>query len=109
METENVQNQDQKTRQRLAKALGGNLIPVTVQLFEPYVKFAKEYMQFFGVKDTFEIFCMKLIYDEIERLHRDLTEFIDSKDTPHFVEGTDWYSKNPHVAITSDQEPDEQE
>lgn len=29
----------QKTRQKLANDMGGNLIPVAIELFEPYVKF----------------------------------------------------------------------
>jgi hypothetical protein len=112
MKTEGVENrteQEQKNRQKLFKALGGNLIPVTVELFDPYVKFAKDYMQFFNVKDSLEIFLMRLIYDELGRLHNDLTEFVHSKESKHFVAGTDWYEKNPHVACTSAQEPDEQE
>jgi hypothetical protein len=112
METESIKRkaeQDQKNRQKLAKVMGGNLVQVNVELFEPYVKFAKEYMQFFNVQDSFEIFCMRLIYAELERLHNDLTEFVDSKDGKHFVEGTDWYAKNPHIACTSHQIPDEEE
>jgi hypothetical protein len=96
---ENKTEQDQKNRQRLAKAMGGNLVPVRVELFEPYVKFAKEYIQFFNIQDSFEIFLMRLIYNQLEQLHNDLTEFVESKDGKHFVEGKDWYEKNPHVAI----------
>lgn len=106
METET--EQDQKTRKQIAKVMGGNLITVNVELFEPYVKFAKEYMQFFNVHDSFEIFLMRLIYDEIGRLHSDLTEFVHDKDSKHFVDGNDWYNKNPHVACTAYQQPDEE-
>jgi hypothetical protein len=77
------------------------------QLFEPYIKFLKEYMQFFNMKEDFETFLMRLVYNEVERLHRDLGEFVHSKDSEHFIAGQDWYEKNPHVAITSDQPEDE--
>jgi len=105
---ESKTGQDQKTREKIAEVMGGNLITVNVELFEPYVKFAKEYMQFFGIEEKFEIFCMRLIYNELERLHRDLTGFVDSKD-PHFIAGKDWYAKHPHLACTGTQPDDEEE
>jgi hypothetical protein len=101
--------EQEKTRQKIAEVMGGNLVPVTVELFDPYVKFAKEYMQFFNVKDSFEIFLIRLIYDELERLHHDLTEFVHSKDAKHFIEGTDWYEKNPHLACTGYQGSEDEE
>jgi hypothetical protein len=88
--------------------MGGNMIPVTVELFDPYVKFAKEFIQFFNVQDSFETFLMRLVYDGLERLQRDLTEFVESKDSQHFIDGQDWYSKNPHVACVAHQ-PDEEQ
>jgi hypothetical protein len=102
------QDKDKEAQEKFAKAMGGNLITVNVQLFEPYVKFAKDYMDFFGVKYSLEIFIMKLAYAQLEQLHRDLTEFIHSKDHPRFVEGSDWWSKNPHLGITSDRELNEE-
>ena len=104
---ENKTEQDRKSRQKLAKVMGGNMIPVTVELFDPYVKFAKEFIQFFNVQDSFEIFLMRLIYDGLERLQRDLTEFVQSKDGQLFIDGPDWYSKNPHIACVAHQ-PDEE-
>lgn len=105
---ENQTEEDQKNkRKELAKAMGGEMIPVTVELFDPYVKFAKEYIQFFNVKDSFPIFLMRLIYDGLERLHGNLTEYVESKDVSHFVDGTEWYNKNPHVACVSNQPPSE--
>lgn len=109
METKTEQDQDQKTREKIAKVMGGRIITVNVELFEPYVKFAKEYMQFFNVQDSFEVFCMRLIYDELNRLHNDLTEFVRDKDGNHFIVGIEWYNKNPHVACTSDSGPDDEE
>jgi hypothetical protein len=108
METK-TDEQHRKDLEEIAKAMGGNLITVNVQLFEPYVKFAKEYMEFFNVKETFEIFCMRLIYHELERLHRNLTGFVEDKDQESFIHGTDWYNKNPHIACTATQPDDEQE
>lgn len=106
---ENKTEEDLKTRQKLAKVMGGKLIPVTVELFDPYVKFAKEYMEFFNVKDSFEVFLMRLIYDELERLHRNLTTFVEDKDQEAFIDSQCWYDKNPHVACTATQIPDEEE
>jgi hypothetical protein len=110
---ENKTEEDQKNRQRLdrqklAKVMGGTMKPVTVELYDPYVKFAKEFIQFFNVQDSFEIFLMRLIYDGIERLQRDLTEFVESRDGQHFTNGPDWYNKNPHIACTASQPNEEQ-
>ena len=108
MENQTEIEQDQKKkRQSLAQVMGGEMIPVTIELFDPYVKFAKEYMQFFNVKDSLPIFLMRLIYDGLENLHRNLTEYVDSEAAKHFVDGTDWYNKNPHIACTSCRRPDE--
>ena len=112
METENIQKTQTPTKEQrdkeIAEAMGGALIPVQVELFDPYVKFGKEYLQFFGSKDSFEIFCMRLIYDGINRLHRDLTEFVRDKDSPHFIKGVEWFDKHSHLGCVSDQPEDEE-
>jgi hypothetical protein len=98
----------EQLEQDMIEVMGGAMIPVQVELFEPFVKFAKEYLAFFGSKDTFEILCMKVIYDGINRLHRDLTEFVKDKDSPHFLDGSEWFEKHSHLGIVSDQPEDEE-
>jgi hypothetical protein len=104
--TELKQNQKMKA---FCKVMGCEMITVPVGLYSPYVEFAKEYMRFFNIKDDLSIFLMRLVYDGLERLQRDLTEFVHDKESKHFVDGTAWYNKNPHVACTSFQEPDEEQ
>jgi len=84
--------------EELSKALGGKLLTVHITLFEPFVTFAKDYQAFFGNKDTFEIFCMKLIYDGLNRLHWDLTKFVENK--KHILDGQEWFMKHPHLATS---------
>ena len=109
-EKEETQIQTKEQRDKdFREIVGGTIIPVQVELFEPFVKFGKEYVTFFGSKDSFETFCMKLIYDGINRLHRDLTEFVHDKDSPHFIVGSEWFEKHTHLGIVSDQTSEDEE
>jgi hypothetical protein len=104
---EKTETRTQEPREReLKEIMGGAMIPVQVELFEPFVKFAKEYLAFFGSKDSFEIFCMKLVYDGINRLHRELTTFVEDK--AHMLDGSTWFDKHQHLGIVSDQPEDEE-
>jgi hypothetical protein len=112
METENMEKTEttrskEQTVKGRKQIMGGALVDITVPMFEPYIRFGKEYLAFFGSKDSFQILCMKLIHDGLHRLHRDLTEFIQDKDSPHFIDGSEWYEKHSHMAIVSDQPEDE--
>lgn len=97
----------EQVNEELSKAMGGTVKTFHIDLFEPFVKFGKEYLQFFGSKDSFETFCMKLIYHEINRLHWDLTKYVeDNKKKGHILDGQDWFEKHPHLAAsgTEDEE-----
>jgi hypothetical protein len=104
MEKAETQTKEQRDKE-IAEVMGGAMIPVQVELFEPFVKFGKEYLQFFGSKDTLETFCMKLIYHEVNRLHSDLRKYVeDNEKKGHILTGLEWYEKHPHLACTEPEE-----
>jgi hypothetical protein len=106
MEKTETRNKEPRERE-LKEIMGGAMIPVQVELFEPFVKFAKEYIAFFGSKDTLEIFLMKLIYHEINRLHSDLTSYVyDNEKQGHILAGEDWFDKHPHLAASGCEDED---
>ena len=104
-----MEKTETKTKEQLneefSKVLGGAMITVQVELFEPFVRFAKDYQAFFGNKDTFEIFCMKLIYDNLNRLHWDLTKSVENK--KHILDGQEWFEKHPHLATSQTEDEEE--
>jgi hypothetical protein len=112
-----METQKQKTKEiekvlspkAFARAFGGQLHEVQVPVFSPYMEFAVQYCKFFGKKRTIETFFMELIYDGLERLHRDLTEFVQDHDSKHFIDFDEWYEKNPHLSCVSDHDEEEQQ
>jgi hypothetical protein len=106
MEKAEIQTKEERDKD-FREVLGGAMIPVQVELFEPFVKFGKEYLQFFGSKDNFETFCMKLIYHEINRLHSDLRKYVeDNEKKGHILDGQEWFKKHPHLACTEPEDED---
>jgi hypothetical protein len=97
---------EQKTeaeKKAMAKVMGGEMITVKVELFQPYVEFMKGYLAFFGSKKSLEDLCREIIYEQTEYLCNELYEFADKS---HFLETKDWYWKHPYLngATTEDEE-----
>ena len=94
-------SQDSKTE------LEGQIVQVNVLLYAPFVDFIRDYLAYFGSKDTLETFCMKAVYDKCGLLEYDLTEFV--KNQAHNLNAEGWFWKHGHVAITSDQPEDDED
>lgn len=72
------------------------MVVVQVDLFRPFVDFIKDYMSFFGIKQSIGDFYHAMIYQELEDLHNELSEF--ASDKRHFVDTDVWYWKHHLVA-----------
>lgn len=94
-----------KEKQLAEKAMSDSMVEVHVKLYEPFYNFMKEYLAFFGSKQTVEDLCRKMIYDSVSCLHQELREFA-SADYKHIEEGA-WFDKWPHLACVAI--PDEKE
>jgi len=84
--------------------LGGKMVQLRIPIFSPFLNFIREYLSFFGDKQTLETFCMKAVYDKCNILHSDLTQFAENK--VHLLDPDAWYEKHSHLAITSTQPED---
>ena len=91
-----------ETSKEVAKVLDGEMIEIKLELFSPFVKFLKDYLDFFGCKKTLETLCMEMIYEQSEILFCDLQSFVDVK--RHFLESDSWYWKHPHMSVVSTQD-----
>ncbi len=89
------------------EVLGGEMVQLKITVFSPFLNFIREYLQFFGDKQTLETFCMQAVYDKCNILHSDLTQF--AKNKIHLLDPDAWYEKHSHLAITSTQPEDETE
>ena len=77
-----------------------DMVNISVALYKPFHDFIKEYLRFFGSKQSIEDLCRSMIYKDTEALYRQLEGF-------PFIEGQDWFSKWPHIAITEEPETTE--
>jgi hypothetical protein len=77
------------------------MIPLTVEITEPFYKFLKEYLAFFGSHMTIEDIAQQMIYQESQHLHNDLTEYIKDVDNNHYVGTLPWFKKYREVAVTT--------
>lgn len=82
-----------------------HMVQVTVTLYEPFYKFIKEYLAFFGDKKSIEEMCRTMICDDVKHLYHTLHQYLDSE-VSH-IEETAWFAKWPHIACTI--EPEETE
>jgi len=82
-------------------------VEVRVILFQPFYDFMKEYLAFFGSKQTIEQFCMSLIYDRLSRLYRELRNFVSNRDNE--IDRQAWFERWPHIATVCDPEPEEED
>jgi len=82
-------------------------VEVRVSLYQPFHDFMKEYIAFFGIKQTIEQFCMGLIYNRLNYLYRELRNFVSNRD--NHIEPQAWFERFPHIAIVCDPEPEEEE
>jgi hypothetical protein len=89
------------------EVLGGEMIQLKITVFSPFLNFIREYLSFFGDKQTLETFAMKAVYDKCNILHSDLTQFAENK--MHLLDPDAWYEKHSHLAITSTQPEEETE
>lgn len=96
-----------KANKELKEVLGNNMLTVQVMLYGPFVDFIREYLRFFGDKQTLDTFCTLAVYEKCNSLHNDLTEFVNKK--THGLDAHAWYEKHSHLAITSSQPEDESE
>ncbi len=67
----------------------GELVQLRITVMSPFVDFIKEYMRFFGCKDTLETFCMSAIYDRVQSLNGDLEKFAGT----HGLNASDWLQR----------------
>jgi hypothetical protein len=97
-----MSEQEQRTetkKKETAKATSGELITVNVKLSQPFVDFMKEYLRYFGSKETLEDLCREIIYDKIGQLYDDLHAFAGTRG--HLLETKNWYWKNSRVSLVS--------
>jgi len=87
------------------KTLEHNMIEVRIQLYEPFYKFMKDYLAFFGSKQSIEELGRIMIYQSVQTLYQKLEEF--AKDPQNHLEESVCFNKWPHVAMTSFQNEEE--
>lgn len=87
----------------VTKALDKNMVKVEVELYEPFYNFIKEYLAFFGSKNTVEDFCRIAIYDAVKDLYNQLGCRVlkEREGTGEFLEEDAWFNKWMHIAICS--------
>lgn len=105
-ETEVNEEKRKEVQAALAKSSGGEIVDVTASLFSPFVDFVKDYMAFFGIKDSLEDYLRSMIYKEVRFLHNELTAFADEK--KHLIDTTDWYWKHGYVSTAAFEGPEEE-
>ena len=87
------------------KSLEDSLVTVTVQLYQPFYNFMKEYLAFFGSKQSIEELSRTMIYQSVQTLYRKLEAF--AKDPEKHLEESVCFNKWPHIALTSFQDDEE--
>ena len=90
------------------KTLKSNMVEGHVILYGPFYSFMKEYLAFFGSKQTVEGICRAMICDSVGLLYQELDEFASN---PHkHIEKGAWFNRWPHIACVSwSDERDEEE
>ncbi len=89
------------------KTLTANMIDVNIQLYEPFYNFLKEYLAFFGSKQTIEDVCRSMIYDSVKLLHANLKDF--AYGDFRYIENGAWFTKWPHLGCVAFDAQDEEE
>ena len=93
-------------KQTFEEVMADSMVEVRVELYQPFYDFIKEYMAFFGIKDSkIEDVCREMIYHCVEDLYQNLEEFALKQCVHH---GSSFFRKWPHIATTSfsKQEPE---
>lgn len=94
-------------REVVEKAMSNKMIDVHVRLYEPFHKFLKAYLAFFGSKYTVEEICRLMIHNRINDLYLKLEEFAGKRDS-HLEKGV-LFNKFPHLACVCELPGDEEE
>jgi len=92
-------------KQLAEKTLEDNMVEVHVTLYEPFYNFLKEYLAFFGSKQTIENLCRGIVYQEVKYLYEKFEGFIKDE---HIEDGA-WFNKWPHIGCVSFDAEDEEE
>lgn len=79
------------------------MVTVTVELYKPFYDFLKDYLAFFGSKQTMGDLYQQIIYEEARHLYSDLAEF--AKESMHFVGKRNWTLKYLPIAQTINEVP----
>ena len=79
--------------QRLTKC-----ITLEIDVYQPYVDFLKDYLNFFGSTQTVEFLCMKMIYEETNKLYNELMNHI-SKQKGSLLDSSEFWKKYPYLNI----------
>jgi hypothetical protein len=106
MTTEQKETAKEKKNKAFAKAMGGELVELKIEMFSPFVDFLKEYMSFFGAKKTLEDLCREMIYEQAEYLYNELDAFANSS---HYIDREDWTWRFSHMAVVSPPHEDAEE
>lgn len=91
---------------KVEHALEGEMVELKVTVFKPYIDFMKEYLAFFGSKQTIEDLCRTMIYDDVKNLNSALNQWIESE-VSH-IEKEAWFNKHSFLACASSPEDKEE-
>jgi len=106
-----METQQTNDTKKLSKALGFEILELRIPLCKPFYDFLKEYLQFFGSKQSVENLCTMMINDNVTRLYQDLQQWISDKVAVRYVDEAGWSKKHEHLdCCTSlgDQENEEE-
>jgi len=82
------------------------MVPIKIELCKPFFDFIEEYRKYFGCKYTTEQICMKMVYDQVERLFNELDSFARQKGS--FLDKSDFYKKYSYLGMVSFEDPEEE-
>jgi hypothetical protein len=83
--------EDKKCKANKVLKSSPDFITIPVDLYEPYVDFLQQYLNFFGSKQKLEDLCRQMIYDQANYLHDKLQDFVGEQGS--FLDSTDFYWK----------------
>lgn len=83
-----------------------DLVTLQIELAKPFVDFIEDYRKFFGSQYTTEMICMKMIYDQVKSLYKELSDFAAKED--NFIDSSDFFEKHFYLSVVSWEAPEDE-